>query len=186
MDNNHPHQHSDRDASADGICHCGKQMHGEGCGSARRVPECGGDGRGEAGRHGWRINGAGGSPVSELYRDTVHLYFDQQHIGSAGTAAAYGGLWRHIASGAGDLCHDPLQQVEVPEAADDLGRSVFAAAAMAADLDADQRGQRRRSADIVVAASVRQRPFRDGHDGIAVRTAGMVRHGLARGASCIL
>ena len=40
-------------------------------------------------------------------------------------------------------------------------------------------------ANITVIASVRERPVGNGDDGTAVRSAGMVRHGMARSASCV-
>ena len=76
--------------------------------------------------------------------------------------------------------------MEISEAYDDLDGLVFSVAALATDLDADQCDQRGGGADITVIASVRERPVGNGDDGTAVRSAGMVRHGLARGASCIL
>ena len=75
--------------------------------------------------------------------------------------------------------------MEISEAEDNLGGFVFSAAALASDLDAYQCDQCNRSADFTVAASVRQRFVGNGYDGIAVRSAGMVRHSLARSAPCV-
>ena len=75
--------------------------------------------------------------------------------------------------------------MEISEAEDNLDGSLFTVAALAADMAAHQRDQRRGSADFSVIASVRERSFGNCHDGIAVWSAGMVRHSLARCAPCV-
>ena len=58
--------------------------------------------------------------------------------------------------------------MEISEASDNLDRPLFAAAALAADMAADQRDQCHRSADFIVIASVRQYAGRNHHNGALV------------------
>ena len=104
--------------------------------SAGRLSECGGADRGEAGCHGGCSHGQGRTEVLQLHRNDLHLHSGEQYFRSVRPASPHSGLRRDIASRCSDLPADPLQSVQVPEAERNLGRHVFPAAALAADLAA--------------------------------------------------
>jgi len=81
-------------------------------------------------------HGQGRTEVLQLHRNDLHLHSGEQYFRSVRPASPHSGLRRDIASRCSDLPADPLQSVQVPEAEGNLGRHVFPAAPLAADLAA--------------------------------------------------
>ncbi len=77
------------------------------------------------------------APKFYNYIGTIFIFILVSNIsGLLGLRPPHSGLRRDIASRCSDLPADPLQSVQVPEAEGNLGRHVFPAAPLAADLAA--------------------------------------------------
>ena len=136
MDNDHTCVCADRHVAYHWFCHCCQPPDGQSQRSAGRFSECGGADRGEAGCHGGCSHGQGRTEVLQLHRNDLHLHSGEQYFRSVRPASPHSGLRCDIASRCSDLPADPLQSVQVPEAERNLGRHVFPAAPLAADLAA--------------------------------------------------